>query len=308
MAGLLKRFSMSKGKNPTAADNFKNGLSSDEVSFFNEVATKGFSHQAVAFLNVYWDEIGDQADFIFECAYETMKYADMHTTGVTLIHLYEEGSDVEFNVGLYFYEHLCKRVYDSSDSDPQSKWRKDPKYKISLPEQMTAITRKQELRDKVDVNFDGKISFLEYLLYQYRSVANPAQFTDRAMKAAGVQEHPKIVAARIALDDVNMKIRAYEAEKARLEQGALLDGVKGKTFAHQLTMLLSSPVANELQVALIKAEAAVRMAVRAVAGGNTSDGDAPGRNAGAMYWMNKDLEEKKRLYGPNAAKKMGKTK
>jgi len=31
---------------------------------------------------------------------------------------------------------------------------------------MTALIRKQELREKVDVNFDGRISFLEYLLYQ----------------------------------------------------------------------------------------------------------------------------------------------
>lgn len=37
---------------------------------------------------------------------------------------------------------------------------------MSQPEMMTAITRKKELRDKVDVNFDGKVSFLEFLLYQ----------------------------------------------------------------------------------------------------------------------------------------------
>jgi hypothetical protein len=35
---------------------------------------------------------------------------------------------------------------------------------------MTAIVRKKELREKVDVNFDGRIGFLEYLLYQYASL------------------------------------------------------------------------------------------------------------------------------------------
>lgn len=39
----------------------------------------------------------------------------------------------------------------------------------------------QELRDEVDVNFDGRISFLEYLLYQYKDVANPADFCHRSM-------------------------------------------------------------------------------------------------------------------------------
>ena len=46
---------------------------------------------------------------------------------------------------------------------------------------MTAIKRKQELREKVDVNFDGRIAFIEYLLYQYRDCANPADFCQRSM-------------------------------------------------------------------------------------------------------------------------------
>ena len=43
---------------------------------------------------------GSQAEFIFSCAWEVMKYADMHTKGISLIHLYDEGSDLDFNVGL----------------------------------------------------------------------------------------------------------------------------------------------------------------------------------------------------------------
>lgn len=39
--------------------------------------------------------------------------------------------------------------------------RNDPKYKPSMPEMMTALVRKQELREKVDVNFDGRVSALE---------------------------------------------------------------------------------------------------------------------------------------------------
>merc|ERR1712137_975447 len=112
-----------------------------------------------------------------------------------------------FNIGLYFYEQLCKFLGES----------KNKQWKISQPEMMTAIKRKQELRDKVDVNFDGKITFLEYLLYQYRGVegVDPAQFVTR-MQAAP-DEHPEITAARLALEEVTARIKAYEAEKQRLE-------------------------------------------------------------------------------------------
>jgi hypothetical protein len=51
---------------------------------------------------------------------------------------------------------------------------------------LTAIVRKQELREKVDVNFDGRISFLEYLLYQYRQFCNPGDFCERSMKAVSL--------------------------------------------------------------------------------------------------------------------------
>lgn len=78
---------------------------------------------------------------------------------------------------------------------------------------MTAIVRKQELRDKVDVNFDGRVSLLEYLLYQYKDYANPADFCVRSM--AGPEEHPEIRKARLALEEVNKAVKAYETEKVR---------------------------------------------------------------------------------------------
>jgi hypothetical protein len=56
-----------------------------------------------------------------------------------------------------------------------------PEFAPSQPEMMTALKRKQELREKVDVNFDGRVSMLEYLLYQYQAFANPADFCSRSM-------------------------------------------------------------------------------------------------------------------------------
>lgn len=272
---------------------FVEKLGPEELEFFNTVANKPFNEQAVAFLNAYWDEVGDQAEFIFGVAWEHMKYADMHAKGISLIHKYEEGNDVDFNIGLYFYEKLVKFC----EEDSKKEWT-GPEYAKSQPQMMTAIVRKRELKEKVDVNFDGRVSMLEYLLYQYRDFANPADFALRSMKAP--DEHPEIKKARLALEEVNARIKAYEEEKYRLEQEAKLPGVKGLKAKNLLAQLDASPLKEELNVALIKAEAAVRRVIKMFGKGGSceaKDGEPVGRTEGAQWWMQRDLAEKKKRYG-----------
>jgi len=163
---------------------------------------------------------------------------------------------------------------------------------------MTAIVRKKELREKVDVNFDGRISFLEYLLYQYRDVANPADFCQRSMTQG--DEHPEIRKARLALEEVNLRIREYEAERMRLEEESKKPGVAGLRAKNELAQIDSSPLWENLNAALIKAEAAVRIATRKFGGGGGGGSGGQGGNQnsdGALWWMNKDLEVKKARYG-----------
>jgi len=274
---------------------FTEQLSQEALDFFNEVASKPFSQQAVYFLNAYWVEVNDQAEFIFCVAWEMMKYADMQSKGIQYIYQYDEGNDVDFDIGLYFYEQLCKFLEDPNNYH----WSQSP-WERSQCEMMTAIARKKELREKVDVNFDGRISFLEYLLYQYRDVANPADFCNRSMSTSQ-EEHPEIRRARLALDEVNQRIRAYEQEKARLEAESKLPGVRGLRAVNELAQLDSSPLWEELNAALIKAEAAVRIATRKFGGGGTgvnADGESYAPTDGAIWWMNRDLEDKKKRYGP----------
>jgi len=77
--------------------------------------------------------------------------------------------------------------------------------------------------------------------------------------------------------------------------------VKGLAAKNMLAQLENNPLKEELNAALIKAEAAVRIASKMFGGGkpvNLSAGS--GRIApteGALWWMNKDLEEKKKRYG-----------
>jgi hypothetical protein len=270
---------------------FTEKLDAESMKFFCEVASRPFSQQAVSFLNAYWPEAKDEAEFIYSVAWETIKYADMHSKGISLVYKYDEGNDVDFDIGLYFYEQLCKYC-----EDPKNR-AKVQQYQRSVPVMLTALKRKQELRDEVDVNFDGRISFLEYLLYQYKDVANPADFCKRSM---GHDEHPEIRKARLALEEVNKRIRAYEEEKARLEAEAQQSGVKGLAAKNMLAQIDSSPLKEELNKALITAEAAVRIASRKYGGqsGGGAGGEG-GSSEGAIWWMNRDLEEKQRRYGPS---------
>jgi hypothetical protein len=263
---------------------FTEKLTGDALKYFTEVTQKPFSQQAVAFLNAYWPEAKDEAEFIYSVGWDVLKYADMHSKGISLIYKYDEGHDVDFDIGLYFYEQLCKFCEDVKNK----KWKDG--YQRSLPVMMTAIKRKQELRDEVDVNFDGRISFLEYLLYQYKDVANPADFCTRSM---GHDEHPEIKKARLALEEVNKRIRAYEEEKARLTDESKLEGVKGLTAKNMLAQIDAGPLKAELNKALITAEAAVRIATKKFAG-QSGEG---GLSDGAIWWMNRELEEKQKRYG-----------
>lgn len=268
---------------------FKQALGSKELAFFNELAKKSFSDQAVAFLNAYWAEVGSQADFIFNVSWRVMKETDMHYKGVEYIHLYEEGINLDFDAGLYFFEKLCKYC-----DDQKNEYCTD-EYADSMPVMMTSIVRKKELRNKVDVNFDGRVSFIEFLLYQYQAFANPASFCERAM-AVG-DEPADVRAARLALIEVQKLINKYEAKKMALEKKSKKKGIKGLTAKNELAQLASSPEAEALNRMLITAEAKVRIVSRKYKGKSVTTGGTKVASGGAVWWLEKDLKEKKRRRG-----------
>jgi len=268
-----------------AHKSFTEKLDKQALAYFESITKRPFSRQAVSFLNAYWPEVHKEAEFIYTVAWDIIKYADMHSKGISLIYKYDEGHDLDFDIGLYFYEQLCRFTEDPKNAALVAQ------YPRSVPVMMTAIKRKQELREEVDVNFDGRISFLEYLLFQFKDVANPADFCKRSMNK---DEHPEITKARVALEEVSQRIRAYEEEKARLSSLSKGEGVKALGATNQLAQIDAGPLKDELNKALITAEAAVRIASKKFA---SSAGGDDGDSAGAIWWMNRDLQEKQSRYG-----------
>lgn len=241
-------------------------------------------------------QIGDQAECIYQVSWEIMKHVDMRWRNVKYYHLYDEGSDLDFDMALYFFELLVKFHEDPKNS----KW-KDGGFARSIPKDMTAIVRKKEIRDTVDVNFDGRVSFLEYLLYQYN--LSPKDLMQRSIVKEDAPVNEALVKARAALDDVNRKIREYEAEKSRLEEASQGTGVKALTAKNMLAQLNASPLAEQLRKLLITAEAAVRLAAKGMSSSSTSSSTttvSKVRTDGELWWLNRDIKAKKEKYGPAA--------
>jgi len=289
-------------------------LDEKSMEVFNEASQRPFSQQCVFFLNAFWVEFGDQAEYIYSIINPLFRATEMNSKGIKYVHLYDEGNDVDFDMALYFFEQACKFVENPNHEFFKplglSQWAKEhanwaDDYKKSAPEIQTAIQRKKELRERVDVNFDGRVSPLEYLLYQYN--ASPKDLIDRMETNTNEGEHEEIRKARMALEAVNKAIAEYEAEKHRLEEASELPGVKGMKAKNELAQLNSGPLWEKLNVALITAEAAVRMAIKRFGAGNAAAAGAakpaggaaaPGvRTDGALWWMKRDLEEKQKKYG-----------
>ena len=212
-----------------------------------------------------------------------------------------------------WFGQLCKFW-----EDPQHEWfktslsglaawaNKNKDYKNtfapSAPVMMTSIKRKNELKEKVDVNFDGRVSFLEYLLYQYN--ASPKSLVERMTGNSDMPE--ELRAALAALAEVQKRVNEYEAEKQRLteESEKVLSssvcwsinstccvqnegkGVKALGAKNLLAQLNSSPLWESINKALIIAEAKVRICQRKYgAGGTDVSAGQPMRNNGTLWWM-----------------------
>jgi len=284
---------MKKASKHKNAKSFKQKLGTEELEFFNEVAELPFSGQAVAFLNAYWEEVNTQAKFIFNVSWEIIKKVDMEFRGIQYIHLYDEGKKLDFDAGLKFFEEMVKYTDDEKNDHVSDE------YKISYPKMMTSIVRKKELTQKVDINFDGNVSFIEYLLYQYQEFAKPSDFIQRSQKLG--KENKYIKEARLALEAVHKAIKAYEKKKKALEELAKKPGVKGLGAKNQIAQLENSPIKETLNKALITAEAALRLVKRKYKehgkGGSTPGGTELSAANGALFWMDADCKKGQKKYG-----------
>lgn len=279
---------------------FTEALDEKSLAYFNEVCARPFAEQAQFFLNAFWDEFGSHAEAVYSIHWAKIRKTEMDSQGIMFLHLYEEGVDLDFDMGLVLFESVYNFFNNSAEGKLMAQ-----QYPQAVPEMMTSVSRKKELRDKVDVNFDGRVGFLEFLLYQFK--ASPKTLMERSTRST--ESNPELEEAKRALADVNKKIKAYEAEKQRLTEIAALTGVKALGAKNMLAQIESGPLAEELRAALITAEAKVRIVARkqkirltggaSLSSGNDEEGsNVQARTDGSVWWLEREIEEKKKLYGP----------
>jgi len=278
---------------------FTEKMDEKSLAAFSTMCKKPFSEQAQFFLNAFWDEFGSEAEAIYSVAWEVIKLADRRWRNVVYVHLYEEGNDLDFDMGLYFFEQLVKFYAEPKAGavlvgNPLVGPDLAKTYSKSTPVEQTAVVRKKELREKVDVNFDGRVSFLEYLLYQYK--ASPKDLMARQTQTGLPAE---VIAAMKALEEVNKRVKEYETEKQRLVTETTMIGLRALKAKNELAQLNASPLWESINKALITAEAAVRIASRKY-GAGTGTSSEPHNTSGTMWWLNRELETKKKLYGAKA--------
>ena len=198
--------------------------------------------------------------------------------------------------GLYFYEKL----YHFVNEDQEGAYLKTNRlYAKSMPEMMTATDRKQALREH-DINFDNRISFLEYVLYQYRGDCDPNEFSERAAKTLDTDNNPELRDARLALSELNQEVMQFEKKKRDLtaEIRKAQDEEKKareKQKKFELKELRAKFREQGFNAALLKAQAVVRKFSRQAA--SAPKGTQP---AGTAWWLDRELQEKKKLYGANS--------
>lgn len=149
-----------------------------------------------------------------------------------------------------------------------------------------------------------RVSVNRYLLYQYN--ASPKELMDRQTASPGLPK--EVLDAMAALEEVNKRVKAYETEKARLTAEAESNGgqgIKALKAKNELAQLNSSPLWEQINKALITAEAAVRIASKkygvTASGQVTNPGAGPAvRTSGTMWWLERDLKAKKEKYGPRS--------
>jgi hypothetical protein len=214
------------------------------------VKERNYAAQAKFWLNAYWPEHSQDAENVWKW---THKFEEVDVTN---------GKD-----GHALNEFEAHRFLET------------------LGETLTVVEMRQRLKE-VDIDFDGKISLLDYLTWRFKR-----SIKELMSRPQGTNE--ELARAQKALDDVRAEIQKIEEKKKKLEEAANGTGTKAMLAKNELAQLLSAPT-TELNRALLTAEAAVRKAQKL--GGTAAQGD--------LWWMERELTEMKK-YKPRGGVNKG---
>jgi len=146
-----------------------------------ELTRKKYSEQAIWFLNGFWEELEQETENVWNY---TEKFSSLDTRK-------KEGNELD-----EFWSH---------------------KFLESLGETLTVIQLREKLR-KIDLDANGKMSLLEYLMFKYSKtileVLNAPQGDPKVIQKA--QE--ELQAVQTALDELQKQLQKQKATEADLQK------------------------------------------------------------------------------------------
>jgi len=236
------------------------GLTKEQQDYFNEVTSKrDFKNQAIFFLNAFWPECQEEkAEQVWKFVEKFREY------------------DKEYYKALP--ENKKQEHGEGEGKDLDEFWTHKALEFFGKP--MSVVEFRGEFK-KIDVNFDKRVSMVEYCLYWFEQ--NVKTLMERPQ---GTNE--ELEKAQVALDAANAEIQRIEKEKTRLEKLAEGTSVKANSAKAELAALLSAPT-TELNKNLLTAEAAVRKARK------NPSGTVP---MGQSWWLEREVAELKK-YKPS---------
>jgi len=245
----------------------------DQLTAFNHLTDLSYRDQCVFFVNAFWPEyFADDVEAGKDKAHENLE---------------EVWKDYHLILKLDKMQHTSLMQARESAGKEISKW--DETVAVGLEQTwafkffevkkntMTAIAFKKAFRS-IDANCDGHMGMVEYLLYKYNQTI--VELLKRPQATT-----PELEAAKVALAEVHAQIDKIESRKEALRKKAEGSGVAAGNAKHDLAQLYVTDF-DELNVACVKAEEALKKAVRKVK-------TAPG----VIWFMQRELEDK-RKYTP----------
>jgi len=172
--------------------------------FLKQASAKTYAEQGQMFLNAFWDEIGAEAQEVYDGA-QVIASLDQAKG--------PEGSSIDEEVARVFLEKMGRTL--------------------------TAIGLRQLLRE-MDVTEDKRLSYIEYLMYHFKEVegADAVTFDNFSTRPQG--DNTELYEAQAELKGIQTEMDDRRAKMVALEAKSIdesLSTVKRNRFKHDLDMM-----------------------------------------------------------------------
>lgn len=211
--------------------------SEDDLRKFEEVSDMSYKRQGAFFLDAFWVEHSEDAETIYKYA---QRFAELDPKK-------GEGNALEAIKAHAFLE--------------------------KIGETMTVLALRAKLRE-IDINKDGRMSFLEYLINWSNRSVKELLFRSTNIRGEDLDK------AEAALEAVQAEVERIEAEKRDLAAKSKGTGIKARQ-AYAMLFALENNDPLELNKMLINAGAALRKAKRTSV------------LKGSIFWIERDIAELK---------------